>query len=193
MALSLCIELDQAERRQLLGVARAAILYGLEHGGKMKTDTDEFGPVLSNPAAVFVTLTCNGALRGCIGSLQANQPLVQAVAEAAFNAAFRDRRFSPLAAEEADRIKIEISVLSAMEPIEAVDRQSLLQQLQPGLDGLLLEDRGYRATFLPQVWEKMGSATEFLEQLLFKAGLAPDYWSSTIRFHRYHSLSFSEA
>ena len=192
MALSLCINLDEDDRRQLLAVARAAILHGLERGGKMKTDVDEFAPELSNPAAVFVTLTRNGALRGCIGSLQASQPLVQAVAEAAFNAAFRDRRFGPLTAEEADGIKIEISVLSDMEPIEAADRGSLLQQLQPGVDGLLFEDRGYRATFLPQVWEKMSSATEFLEQLLFKAGLASDYWSSTIRFHRYHSLSFAE-
>ena len=192
MALSLCINLDDDQRSRLLEVARASILHGLEQGGRMKLETDDCPPALATPAAVFVTLTHKGALRGCIGSLQASQPLIKAVAEAASNAAFRDRRFAPLAAEELDEIKIEISVLSPMEPIDAVDRASLLQQLQPGVDGLLIEDRGYRATFLPQVWEKIGSASEFLDQLLRKAGLAPGYWSGTIRCHRYHSLSFAE-
>ena len=120
--------------------------------------------------------------RGCI----------RAVTEAAFNAAFRDRRFAPLAAEELDEIKIEISVLSEMEPIEAESRQQLLEALEPGVDGLLLEDSGHRSTFLPKVWDKISAPTEFLEHLCLKAGLGARHWSATIRFHRYHTLSFEE-
>ena len=65
-------------------------------------------------------------------------------------------------------------------------------QLQPGVDGLLMEDGRYRSIFLPQVWEKLGSAQEFLEHLLSKAGLPGDYWSGTIRFSRFHITLFSE-
>ena len=79
-----------------------------------------------------------------------------------------------------------------MEPIEAASRQALLDSLQPGIDGLLLEDRGYRSTFLPKVWDSLASPAEFLEHLCLKAGLGARHWSGTIRFHRYHTLSFAE-
>ena len=193
MPLSLCIELDDAEQAQLLDIARRSIASGLATGRALELDVEQLGQKLQVRAAVFITLTIDGELRGCIGSLQAFDPLARAVASSAFNAAFRDRRFPSLRADELDAIRIEISVLSDMEPISAASRQELLDDLQPGIDGLLLEDRGYRSTFLPKVWEKIESPGEFLEHLCLKAGLGARHWSDTIRFHRYHTLSFAES
>lgn len=189
---SLCIELDETERAALLDIARRSIAHGLDQGRALNVDTAGLGEHLAAPAAVFITLTRDGDLRGCIGSLQALEPLARAVANSAFNAAFRDPRFAALGADELDAIRIEISVLSKMEPIAAESREALLDALQPGIDGLLLEDRGYRSTFLPKVWEKIASPAEFLEHLCLKAGLGARHWSDTIRFHRYRALSFAE-
>jgi len=192
MPLSLCIDLDEHERGRLLKIARQSITDGLATGRALQLDREQLETKFRDAAAVFVTLTKNGELRGCIGGLQAIEPLAQAVANAAFNAAFRDRRFAPLGAEELDKIRIEISVLSEMEPIVADTREALLEELQAGVDGLLLEDLGSRSTFLPKVWESLQSPSEFLEHLCLKAGLGARHWSDTIRFHRYHTLSFAE-
>ena len=191
MAPSLCIDLDAEQQAQLLAIARASIQAGLVNGNPLQLD-DDFDPVLKRKSAVFVTLMRNGMLRGCIGSLEASEPLAQAVATASFNAAFRDRRFNRLEADEFESLDIEISILSEMEPIQADSRQALVEQLQPGRDGLLLEDGGRRATFLPKVWDKMASADEFMMHLLVKAGLARDHWSDTMRFHRYRTLNVRE-
>ena len=87
---------------------------------------------------------------------------------------------------------IEISVLSALQEIQPADRESLLAQLRPGQDGLLLEDGRHRSTFLPKVWEQLPDPEQFLQQLLLKAGLPPDHWSDNLRFQHYSTLSFSE-
>ncbi len=187
-----CIDLSQAQRQQLLRSARRSIELGIDTAAPLQLDIDELEPVLREPAAVFVTLTQAGNLRGCIGSLQAHDALVQAVANAAFNAALRDPRFARVGAAELDKIKIEISVLSKLQSWQPDSRESLLQGLRPGIDGLLIEDRGQRATFLPQVWEKIPSAEEFVRQLMLKAGLPARHWSSSIQLHRYQTLSFVE-
>jgi AmmeMemoRadiSam system protein A len=189
---SLCIELSDAEQARLLDIARESIADGLASGRALQVDPSLMEENLQGRAAVFVTLTRSGELRGCVGSLQAVEPLAQAVATSAFNAAFRDRRFGQLRGEELDAIRIEISLLSEMEPIDADSRRALLDSLQPGVDGLLLEDGGYRSTFLPKVWEKITSAEEFLQQLLLKAGLGAGHWSNSLRFHRYHTFTFAE-
>ncbi|CAD7842384.1 MAG: hypothetical protein [Olavius algarvensis Gamma 3 endosymbiont] len=187
-----CIELNASEQSQLLALARQSIQSGLESGRALRPDLARYEDKLQIDRAVFITLTQDGELRGCVGSLQAVEPLAQAVATAAYNAAFRDRRFAALSADELKRVRIEISVLSELQPIEAQSRQALLDLLQPGVDGLLLEDRGYRSTFLPKIWEKIVSPGDFLEQLLLKAGLGADYWSDSLRFQRYQSLNITE-
>ena len=193
MAPSLCVDLDEDERKQLLAIARESIRHGLGTGRQQSLELADFGEKLRLPSAVFVTLTIDGELRGCIGSLQAREPLARAVSDAAFGAAFRDYRFTAVSAEELERIRIEISILSPLQSIEVADREALLRELVPGTDGLLIEDRGHRATFLPQVWEKIASPEEFLQHLMLKAGLPPQYWSPTLRAQRYHSLSFIES
>jgi len=192
MPLFPCIDLSHAQRRQLLRSARRSIERGIDTAAPLQLDIDELEPVLREPAAVFVTLTRAGELRGCIGSLQALDALAQAVANAAFNAALRDPRFVRVGVAELDKITIEISVLSKLQSWQPDSRESLLQGLRPGVDGLLIEDRGQRATFLPQVWEKIPSAERFVGQLMLKAGLPARHWSSSIQLHRYQTLSFVE-
>ena len=192
MPLSLCIDLSDDERTALLDIARRSIVNGLDSGAALQLDVTRLDKNLCIDAAVFVTLTIDGNLRGCIGSLQASAPLAQAVANSAFNAAFRDPRFTQLRDDEVENLTIEVSVLSSMELIPLETRQELLDNLQPGVDGLLIEDQGHRATFLPQVWDKISTADEFVGQLMLKAGLSAGHWSSTIRCYRYHSISFAE-
>ncbi|MBT8433239.1 MAG: AmmeMemoRadiSam system protein A [Gammaproteobacteria bacterium] len=189
---SLCVNLSADEQDSLLEIARQSIHFGLQTGRALQLDLKGFNDNLQIVAAVFITLTRFGDLRGCIGSLQAADPLAQAVANSAFNAAFKDRRFGKVANKEMNDLRIEISVLSELEPVEAVSQQMLLDKLQPGVDGLLMEDQSYRSTFLPKVWEKLPSANQFLGELMQKAGLPPGHWSDSIRFHRYHTLSFAE-
>ena len=189
---SSCVDLDAGRQVRLLAFAREAIESGFDAGSAPLIDIAGHDDWLRSPTAVFVTLTQAGALRGCVGSLEARQALVQAVADAAFGAAFRDRRFEPLIATELEATRIEISVLSAMEPIAAESRQALLGQLRPGIDGLIIEDRGRRATFLPKVWESLPSAEVFVDQLLLKAGLDAGHWSRSIRLQRYRTHNFAE-
>jgi len=189
---SLCINLSADEQDRLLDIARQSIVLGLDSGTALRLDVTQLDANLRVDSAVFITLTLAGALRGCIGSLQPSAPLAQAVANSAFGAAFRDRRFAQVQAGEIENLRIEVSVLSAMELITVNSRQSLLDKLQPGVDGLLMEDQGYRSTFLPQVWGKISTPNEFVGELMQKAGLAAEHWSSTIRFYRYHSTTFGE-
>ena len=192
MAPSLWISLSDQQQAQLLDLARQSIRAGFNTDQASRLDSVQPETAFGTKAAVFVTLLVKKQLRGCIGSLEAEESLAQAVATAAFNAAFRDRRFQRLAIQEFDLIVIEISILSPMETIEVSDRHALLETLNPGMDGLLLEDQGQRATFLPKVWEKTGSADEFVTQLLLKAGLPVDHWSDSLHFQRYQTLDFSE-
>ena len=60
-----------------------------------------------------------------------------------------------------------------------------MSKLRPGVDGLVLEERGQRGTFLPSVWESLPSPRQFLAQLKVKAGLPADYWSDSIKVERY--------
>lgn len=193
MPASPSIDLDSLARERLLEIARDSIRHGFDNGEALVVDLQRVAGRLARDSAVFVTLLKLGELRGCIGSLQASAPLAQAVATSAFNAAFRDHRFPELRAEEFDALAIEVSVLSSMEPVAAASREELLAMLEPGIDGLLLEDRGRRATFLPKVWEKLTSPHEFVDQLLLKAGLPPDHWSASLRVSRYRTLSFGES
>jgi AmmeMemoRadiSam system protein A len=147
---------------------------------------------LDQPGAAFVTLTQAGELRGCIGSLEAWRPLRQDVRANAVAAAFDDPRFPPLGADELARTAIEVSVLSAPEPIAFTDRADLLRQLRPGVDGLILSAPGHRGTFLPQVWEQLPTPELFLEHLVRKAHLPPGYWSDDVVVQRYTVAAFAE-
>ncbi len=186
------INLSESEQRELLVIARRSIDSGLTSDTALQLDSDNLADNFLAQFGVFATLTKSGVLRGCIGALESSMPLAQTVANAAFSSAFRDARFAPLDVTEVDEIRIEISVLSELVFLDVNDRKDLMVQLNSNQDGLLLEDAGYRATFLPKVWEMVSGPDEFLDQLLVKAGLAVDYWSETICFKRFSAFSFGE-
>ncbi len=174
--------------QRLLALARNAIESHLR--GVPEADADD--PALAGPGAVFVTLLQDGALRGCIGSLEAWRPLAEDVRENARAAAFRDPRFAPLAADELPRTRVEVSLLTPAEPIACRDEADALRQLRPGVDGVVLECAGRRATFLPQVWEQLPEPVRFLGQLKRKAGLPGDFWSDDVRLSRYRVEKWKE-
>lgn len=140
---------------------------------------------LDEPGATFITLTRNGRLRGCIGSLEARRSLRLDVIENAKAAALRDPRFPPLHADELAAVKLEVSLLSAPVVLPVADEAAGWAAVRPGVHGVILEYRGRRATFLPQVWEQLPSARDFFAHLKEKAGLAADFWSGEITLSRY--------
>jgi AmmeMemoRadiSam system protein A len=160
--------------------------HALEKGAVPSINLPSFPEELKAPGATFVTLEKQGRLRGCIGSLQAHQPLVQDLAQNAYRAGFKDPRFPPITTEELPDITSSISILSPPSQMLFQDEQDLLAQLVPGVDGLILQDGNRRATFLPQVWEQLPDPKQFLGHLKRKAGLAEDHWSPTLTAHRYH-------
>jgi AmmeMemoRadiSam system protein A len=177
------------DREALLGVARASIRHGLEHGSPLPVDPERFSPRLREPGACFVTLRRSGQLRGCVGSLEATRSLVEDVAQNAFASAFHDSRFSPLREEERAGLEVHLSILTPPEPLPCRSEAELLSKLRPGIDGLILLDGPHRATFLPSVWESLAEPEKFLAELKRKAGLREDHWSDGIRFQRYRAES----
>ncbi len=181
--------LNDHHKKTLLQVAKASIEHGFDTGVPLRGLSSE-DPVLGAPGAAFVTLNRFGQLRGCIGSLQAYRPLVEDVAENAFNAAFQDPRFPPLSRTETEGLSVEVSVLTPPEPIEGCDSPvALLRQLKPFEDGLIIDDGVHRATFLPSVWEQLPKPEDFLRHLMAKAGMSA--WSPNMRCWRYHTVKFA--
>ena len=133
-------------------------------------------PTLQAEGAAFVTLTVHGELRGCIGALEPYQSLAEDVREHAVAAALEDYRFPQVQENELANIEIEVSRLTIPVPLEYTDAEDLLAKLRPGVDGVILRDSFRRATFLPQVWEKIPDAPGFLANLCYKMGAAPDTW-----------------
>ena len=152
---------------------------------------------LDAPGASFVTLTSGrapgGALRGCIGSLEARRPLREDVEANAVAAALHDPRFAPLSARELDDTVVEVSVLSAPAALPVADEAELLARLRPGVDGVVLSACGRRATFLPQVWEQLPDPADFLARLRRKAGLPADYWGRDVVVETYTVTAWQEA
>jgi len=172
----------------LLALARGAI--GAEFGAPERAVAPH--EALAAPGATFVTLRQEGALRGCIGSLEARRSLGADVRANAVAAAFRDPRFAPLVVHEFHATTIEVSLLSASVELAFVDEADAVVQLRPGIDGVILEAGRRRATFLPQVWEQLPEPREFLAALKHKAGLPEDYWSAQVRVARYTVAKFTE-
>jgi AmmeMemoRadiSam system protein A len=176
---------NDIERSTLLGIARESVRYGLKHGKPLPLTLDDYSKTLQEHRATFITLKIHHDLRGCIGTLAAYRPLVEDVANNAFAAAFRDPRFSPLTGGEFSLLHYHISVLNPPEPFPIDNEAELFTKLQPGKDGLVLEDGFYRSTFLPSVWESLPTPEQFVQHLKLKAGLPANYWSDGIRFQRY--------
>jgi AmmeMemoRadiSam system protein A len=177
---------------KLLRLARGSIEYGLIHDDALPIDCEVLPDVLTQPGATFTTLLIDGELRGCRGALEAELPLARDVIRSAFQAAFRDPRFDPVSKSELEAIRLEVSVLSPLEPIQVANEANLLDQLTPGMDGLVLIADGRRSTLLPKVWEMFPEPKLFLAALKSKCGLPEDYWSEQLEFLRYRAALFME-
>ena len=169
--------LTPEEKQTLLKLARESLECAVNGTKVPALDKAHLTPALQAEGASFVTLTVHGGLRGCIGALEPYQSLAQDVREHAAAAALSDYRFPPVNAGELGEIEIEVSRLTIPVPLEYVDAGDLLTKLRPGVDGVILKDGpSRRATFLPQVWEKIPDKAEFLDNLCYKMGSLPDTW-----------------
>lgn len=170
--------LTETEQNILLSIARQAITKATSGLPLDPIDLFSYSPALVSPGASFVTLTKaeSGELKGCIGILEARQPLILDVQEHAVAAALEDYRFSPLRFEELNDICIEISRLTNPIELDYDNPGDLAKLLRPGVDGVVLRDGRMRATFLPQVWEKLPQPEEFLTHLCDKMGASGDLW-----------------
>ena len=169
-------KLTFAEKQSLLKLARQSLEAGVRGQALPQLDPAALTPTLQAQGAAFVTLTVHSELRGCIGALEPYQSLAEDVREHAVAAALEDYRFPPVQEKELADIEIEVSRLTIPVPLEYKNATDLLAKLRPGVDGVILRDSFRRATFLPQVWEKIPDPAEFLANLCYKMGAAPDTW-----------------
>jgi uncharacterized protein len=170
--------LTTEEQKILLRLAREAMERGVKGEEISVLDLSSLPLRLREEGSSFVTLTIGGQLRGCIGSLNPYQPLAEDVREHAVAAALNDPRFPPVKESELNGIQVEVSRLTRPLPLEYKDAEDLLSQLHPHVDGVILQDAFHRATFLPQVWEKIPDPADFLDNLCYKMGIKPDVWRS---------------
>lgn len=190
-------ELDPSDGAWLIRLARHAIATEL---GQIPANADAAAleaaleaPVFQAFRATFVTLTMDGQLRGCIGSLVARESLKANVRANALHAALRDPRFPPLQAGELPRVAIHVSVLTPPRPLVCTAGADLLARLTPGRDGVVIRHAGASATFLPQVWEQLRHPADFMSHLCLKAGLASDAWQKLpLAVETYRVQSFDE-
>jgi len=185
--------LNEQEKQSLLWLARETIKAGAARRKPPALPSEQLTAKLKDPGAVFVTLTIGGELRGCIGSLQAYQPLVDDVQAHAIDAAFNDYRFGPVSEDEVPLLQIEISRLTAPVPLPYDSPTDLLKLLKPNVDGVVLRDGSRSATFLPQVWEQLPEPEEFLSHLCQKMGASTNLWrQKVLDVSIYHVEEFHE-
>lgn len=184
---------ETARGRALVALARQSVDAALGVPGARASDSAHDPPWMREPAAVFVTLhRSDGSLHGCIGGLEPERPLGEAVRRAARSAATEDPRSEEISERVAPDLHVEVSVLGPMTPIPVRSRAELIAALRPGVDGLVLSWKGRRATYLPQVWESVSDPARFVAELLRKAGLPRDFWDDAVRAQRYLVRKYEE-
>ena len=186
-------QLAPEDKTYLLSLARKTIEHAVNHRPLPSWKESEVSADMQAKGATFVTLTMDGELRGCIGTLEAHQSLIEDVREHAYQSALEDYRFPPVTAGEISRLHIEISRLTAPEPLPYSKAEDLPGLLHPGEDGVVLKDGFRRATFLPQVWEQLPDVGEFLSHLCVKMGASADLWRrKVLEVSVYHVEEFEE-
>jgi AmmeMemoRadiSam system protein A len=163
---------DQGET--LIRLARRALEERIG-GAAGEQPAPPIDPELNQPGASFVTLTKDGALRGCIGTPEAHSPLAEDVQENAIRAALMDPRFPAVTADELDRLEIEVSVLTPPRILDCSPEERG-ERIRPAIDGVLLVAGFHRGLLLPQVWDKIPKLEDFMAILCQKAGLSPSAW-----------------
>ncbi len=180
--------LNSEDKALIFDVIHKSIEQGLETGKAYEPDIKEVADKLKKNYAVFITLKINGDLRGCIGTTEAHMPLINAVAQYAYAAAFSDPRFKPLTAKEYKQVDISLSILTPAVDLPFSDEQDLINKLRPNIDGIIIAKNHARATFLPVVWESIKQPEQFISELKRKAGISssdcPDkVWRYTAEYY----------
>ena len=183
--------LKSAEAELLLDLAEDALRTGLMGGDRQ--GPAEVPASLLEPGGVFVTLEVADVLNGCIGAIESDEPLAQAVPRLTLAAAFEDPRLPRLTATDWPRLRIKISLLSALQPIPAATRADVLNALGVGVDGLVLAAGSRRATFLPVMWRSLPERTDFVHHLLRKAGIPPGRWPGDMKAWTYTTVELSRS
>lgn len=167
---------------ELVRYARASIAHALG-GPQAQGLRDGFA---DRPGAVFVTLRRkDGALHGCVGSLEARRSLAEDVRENAIASALDDPRAPAIELEDLSDLDVEISVLSPLEKLAWSDASDALAKLAGLREGVVLRYGFKRATFLPQMWDRFPDAEEFVRQLKMKAGLDEEAWPEGLEIWHY--------
>jgi hypothetical protein len=188
-------QLSTAAAALLVAAARRRLTtaLGVQPGASDDAAADEAAmATLLETGASFVTLTYDGELRGCMGTLYPYRPLIEDVRQNVLHAALRDPRFPPVTAAELAEVSLEVTVLSPPQSIVFASEEEALAALRPHRDGIVFIFEGRRSTLLPQVWQSLPTAQRFLACLKQKAGLPPDFWHPAVRLERYDARSFGE-
>lgn len=176
----------------LVKITESALNNAVLHHKHYNPPHRDFEDNLFNKGASFITLTKDGRLRGCIGSLIPKEAIAMDVAENTYRAAMEDNRFPELTAEELPSISFTISLLSDYERIRFESEEDLLNQIVAGTDGLVLRDGDRQGLFLPSVWKELPNKKEFLQNLKLKAGMSPSYWSDKIKVYRFRVVEIKK-
>ena len=182
--------ISPADQKQLLLTARMAIASRWEDHSIAKNSLPL--SVRNKKLGNFVSLHIQGALRGCIGLIETNQPLSITLISNARSCAFNDPRFPPLTKDEFAQSQVEISLLSPTHPLVFNRKIDLLTQLEP-THGLILEDANRRAVFLPQVWKQLPKPQQFVDALLRKGGWLDKSWPDGIKARTFTCLVMAES
>ncbi len=178
---------------KLLEIALKALSLSIYKRKLPKINITSFPQSLRQDCATFITITSNGNLRGCIGTVKAHQPLIADIIENTYKAANKDPRFPPITKQEVSKLEITISLLSPLKEMSFTDENDFLNQLRPKIDGLVIADQGKSALFLPQVWETYSVKDEFLMKLKQKAGLPLNHWSETMQAWHFEIVSIKSS
>lgn len=174
------------ERQQMMSAVRETILHGINYGTMIEIEHKQFNDSLLVPGSAFVTLTMDGLLRGCVGSIETTEPLIDSLIYNAFNAAFDDPRFFPVSQDEFSLIDIELAIIGQRTPLACTSIKDLAIQLRPGIDGLIIiAEDSEPATFLPSVWNQLSNTDSFISALLIEAGQDHNTWNPTLRAERF--------
>lgn len=186
-------KLTQTEQNTLLIVARQSMEKAVQREPLLDLNLEKTPPALKELRSSFVTLTIEGVLRGCIGALDPYLPLIKDVQEHAVAAAVQDFRFPRVQPAELPFIRVEVSVLTPRSPLKYALPEDLPLKISPNVDGVILQDGYKKATFLPQVWEKLPNPEDFLFHLCMKMGVQGDLWRrKVLTAYIYQVQSFGE-
>ena len=179
---------SEQELSELVNIARKAIEDYFNDCREMP-QPNLYDARLLEPAACFVTLEVAGQLQGCLGCIEASQPLIYEVYNKACSAAYQDHRFLPLEQSQLDDLTVEVSVLTPPQKLIVNSEPELEEYLQNNRGGVILSDASHRALFLPQVWEQLRTPKEFLHHLKIKGGWSSTYWSPSVRVDTFTVIS----